>query len=254
MTAEERRMRKAKAQMDQSKSLGFRAVEELLKAQSTQSKLKRQCTMAHLKERSEEFRKEMLKNEEEEASKMNQLLLDHKKRMEKAMETSKKVNGEITEQLKSAHCVNTQVAKSMAELGISTRPTVSEWLKKKEDEKRNAMKSSLQSWQRTKSQRETAISLKQAITSHRALHHMAWSTKKDLIAQLQATKEPKPLQTQKIPSIKTKQSPEKPSIIKRQHAATVSGGCIRAMPIDYMKSSALLKHRSSKSLPGESSL
>lgn len=65
MSPEERRMRKAKgnstcighyfdgpctAQMDESKSLAFRAMEELLKAQNTRSKLTRQFTMAELRE------------------------------------------------------------------------------------------------------------------------------------------------------------------------------------------------------------
>ena len=44
---------------------------------------------------------------------------------------------------------------------------------------------------RTKQQREVAISLKQAITSHRALRHIAWGTKKELVAQIHATKKPK---------------------------------------------------------------
>lgn len=39
---------------------------------------------------------------------------------------------------------------------------------------------------RTKQQREVAISLKQAITSHRALHHIAWGTKKELLAKIHA--------------------------------------------------------------------
>ena len=49
--------------MDESKSLAFRAVEELLKAQNTQSQLKRQFVMAQLKEESEIRQKEIIKLE-----------------------------------------------------------------------------------------------------------------------------------------------------------------------------------------------
>ena len=51
------------AQMDGTKSLGYQAVEELLRAQATQSRLKRQFAMSSLKEECEQ-RKEKFLNEE----------------------------------------------------------------------------------------------------------------------------------------------------------------------------------------------
>lgn len=51
------------AQMDESKSLAFRAMEELLKAQSTQSQLKRQFVMAELRESITVKREQTLKQE-----------------------------------------------------------------------------------------------------------------------------------------------------------------------------------------------
>ena len=41
---------------------------------------------------------------------------------------------------------------------------------------------------RNREQRELAISLRQAVTTHRALHHAAWNTKKELTAQNDALK------------------------------------------------------------------
>ena len=46
----ERRLRKARAQMDMSKSAAFLAVEELIKAQETHMRLKRQFQEAKLEE------------------------------------------------------------------------------------------------------------------------------------------------------------------------------------------------------------
>ncbi len=51
------------AQMDCTKSLGYRAVEELLRAQTTQSRLKRQFMMSSLKEESEKKREQFFKEE-----------------------------------------------------------------------------------------------------------------------------------------------------------------------------------------------
>ena len=49
--------------MDETKSLGYRAVEELLKAQATQAQLKRQFAMSTLKEECEKRREKFLSEE-----------------------------------------------------------------------------------------------------------------------------------------------------------------------------------------------
>lgn len=79
MDSYQRRMRKAKgnykaryhriilypdiAQMDETKSLGYRAVEELMRAQTTQAHLRRQFVMSSLKEEHENERKQFLNEE-----------------------------------------------------------------------------------------------------------------------------------------------------------------------------------------------
>ena len=49
--------------MDETKSLGYRAVEELLRAQRTQAQLKRQFVMASVKEECEKRREKFLAEE-----------------------------------------------------------------------------------------------------------------------------------------------------------------------------------------------
>lgn len=49
--------------MDETKSLGYRAVEELIRAQTTQAQLKRQFVMSSLKEQSESTRKRFQNDE-----------------------------------------------------------------------------------------------------------------------------------------------------------------------------------------------
>ena len=49
--------------MDETKSLGYRAVEELIKAQSTQAQLKRHFVMANVKEECKERREKFLNQE-----------------------------------------------------------------------------------------------------------------------------------------------------------------------------------------------
>ena len=51
--------------MDETKSLGYRAVEELLRAQATQARLRRQFVMSSLKEDCEKRKEEFLKEEVE---------------------------------------------------------------------------------------------------------------------------------------------------------------------------------------------
>ena len=60
---------------------------------------------------------------------------------------------------------------------------------------------------RSKQQREMAISLKQAITSRRALQHVAWGVKKDLTAQMKALDKPRGTSTGVRPKTDTSLAP-----------------------------------------------
>lgn len=58
------------------------------------------------------------------------------------------MNRRVAEQLESAQKVNSEIAHSMSALGISSRPSVSEWLRRKEEEKKEQIKSKLHNWHR----------------------------------------------------------------------------------------------------------
>uniref|UniRef100_A0A1X7VBH3 Uncharacterized protein n=2 Tax=Amphimedon queenslandica TaxID=400682 RepID=A0A1X7VBH3_AMPQE len=282
MSPDERRMRKAKAQMDESKSLAFRAIEELLKAQNTRSQLTRRFVMAELKD-SLAARREKARNAEEKArAESEKLLAKYNEQMEKAAAQSEKMNSRVAEQINSARKINSEIAHSMSALGISSRPSVSEWLRKKDEEKKEQLKFKLHDWHKSREQRELAISLKQAVTTHRALHHAAWNTKKELTAQNDAlkkrelttggtTRHHKRAATTGGISLK---SPPPPSLLGHRQTVTqnlartrkvvstpsktiTTEGCIRATPIGFLKardtsplplSSGKLIRRSSDSL------
>ena len=76
----------------------------------------------------------------------------------------------------------------MSSMGINPRPTVAEWIKQKNNQKKTAMQEALMNWDRGKQARETAILLQQAITSQRAMKHAAWGAKMDINSKLKALK------------------------------------------------------------------
>ncbi len=68
----------------------------------------------------------------------------------------------------------------MAELGLSSRPTVAQWLTAKSKATKTSLQSTLIQWDRTKSDRQTALLLKQAVVSQRALKHASWGARKEM--------------------------------------------------------------------------
>ncbi len=51
-------------------------------------------------------------------------------------------------QLTEAHKQNQEICTAMTELGVNPRPTVSEWINKKQEQKRIQIKGTLQEWER----------------------------------------------------------------------------------------------------------
>ncbi len=101
----------------------------------------------------------------------------------------------IEEQLSLARNENDKLSSLMGEMGISPRPTVAQWIKAKDGQKKAGLQSSLINWDRTRDERTTAIVLQQTLTSQRALKHAAWGAKKDIsdrIKKLRDAYEPKP--------------------------------------------------------------
>ena len=99
------------------------------------------------------------------------------------------MNESIDAQLQEAHDENTKLSTIMADMGVSPRPTVSQWLQQKTIQKKSYLQDALINWDRTKEERNTAILLQQAITSQRALKHAAWGAKKDISARIKALRE-----------------------------------------------------------------
>ena len=98
------------------------------------------------------------------------------------------MNDTVEQRLKEAHAENAKLTQLMSSMGINPRPTVAEWIKQKNDQKKTAMQEALMNWDRGKQARETAILLQQAVTSQRAMKHAAWGAKKDINSKLTALK------------------------------------------------------------------
>ena len=73
---------------------------------------------------------------------------------------------------------NAMLNLTLQTLGVSTNPTVSEWIKQKHEQKAN-MQSTLISWDIHKSKREESIKMKQLLTSERATKYAAWDSEKN---------------------------------------------------------------------------
>ena len=76
-------------------------------------------------------------------------------------------------------------------LGIPPNPTVSEWIKRKEEERKAKLQSKLILWDIHKSKREQAIKMKQLLTSERATRHAAWETEKNIQQKIKHMKDRK---------------------------------------------------------------
>ena len=98
------------------------------------------------------------------------------------------MNDVIEQRLKAAHEENAKLTQLMNSMGINPRPTVAEWIKQKNNQKKTTVQEALINWDRGKQARETAILLQQTITSQRAMKHAAWDAKKDISSKLKELK------------------------------------------------------------------
>jgi len=90
------------------------------------------------------------------------------------------VNSKIDEVLETAATENAVFGTTLQALGISPKPSVSEWLKKKQEQKRAQLQTNLISWDIHKHRRDQTIKMKQTATLERATRHAAWETEKSI--------------------------------------------------------------------------
>lgn len=95
------------------------------------------------------------------------------------------ISSAIEDGLAAARDENMKLAALMADMGLSSRPTVAQWLQAKDKAKRTSLQSSLINWDRSREERHTSLLLQQARTSQRALRHAAWGVKKELSGRIQ---------------------------------------------------------------------
>eukprot|EP00731_Ephydatia_muelleri_P031647 Em0023g154a len=178
-----------KAQMDMTKSPGYLAAEELLRAQATHVKLSRQFQEARLKERLADMRADFSAQEAilRMASELESKKMDEK--VKAVREASKQVIETIDGQLALARAENGKISNIMAEMKIHPRPTVAQWLQQKEEQKKIALQTALMSWDIGKKKRDASILVHQMVTSQRALQHAAWGARKELMSKLRSMKE-----------------------------------------------------------------
>ena len=58
------------------------------------------------------------------------------------------MNKLIDRQLNEAHKQNQEITSAMSDLGVNPRPTVAEWIKRKQEQKRTQIKGTLEEWER----------------------------------------------------------------------------------------------------------
>jgi len=90
------------------------------------------------------------------------------------------INSKIDEVLETASNQNAILNHTLKAMGVSPKPTVSEWIKQKQEQKKTKVQNSLISWDIYKSRREEAIKMKQLLTYERATRHAAWETEKNI--------------------------------------------------------------------------
>ncbi len=93
---------------------------------------------------------------------------------------TQEVGSAIDAGLVAAREENAKLSSLMAELGLSSRPTVAQWLTAKNKATKTSLQSTLIQWDRMKSDRQTALLLKQAVVSQRALKHASWGARKEM--------------------------------------------------------------------------
>ena len=93
--------------------------------------------------------------------------------------------------LETATNQNIMLNVTLKTLGIPPNPTVSEWIKRKEEERKAKLQSKLILWDIHKSKREQAIKMRQLLTSERATRHAAWETEKNIQRKIKHMKDRK---------------------------------------------------------------
>ena len=93
--------------------------------------------------------------------------------------------------LETATNQNIMLNVTLKALGIPPNPTVSEWIKRKEEERKAKLQSKLILWDIHKSKREQAIKMRQLLTSERATRHAAWETEKNIQQKIKHMKDRK---------------------------------------------------------------
>lgn len=99
------------------------------------------------------------------------------------------MNAEIEIQLQQAREENDNLSTLMAHMGLSPRPTVAQWIKQKDAQKKAALQTRLINWDRARADRQTALLLQQAHISQRALRHAAWGAKKEISERIRKLKQ-----------------------------------------------------------------
>ena len=98
------------------------------------------------------------------------------------------MNEIVQHHLMEAHEDNAKLTQLMNTMGINPRPTIAEWIRQKNEQKKNTMREALIDWDNDENARETAIVIQQAIVSQRAMKHAAWGAKKDINSKLSVLK------------------------------------------------------------------
>ena len=105
------------------------------------------------------------------------------------------IHSKIDKMLGTATTQNAMLHFTLRTLGISPNPTVSEWIKQKQEQRKENLQSTLISWDVQKLKREGSIKMKQLLTSERAIKHAAWDSEKNIQQKIKSTRD------RRIPSI-----------------------------------------------------
>jgi len=99
------------------------------------------------------------------------------------------IHSKIGEVLEKITIKNSMLSFTLKSLGVSSNPTVSEWIKQKQGEKKANIQSNLIFWDIHKFKKEETIKLKQVLTSERAIQHAAWDSEKNIQQRIKSIKE-----------------------------------------------------------------
>ena len=100
--------------------------------------------------------------------------------------TLQTVHTGIEKLLETASNQNAKLNTTLTKMGVFPKPTVSEWLKDKQEQKKESFQKNLVFWDINKSRREETIKRKQILTLERASKHAAWETEKNIQQQIKS--------------------------------------------------------------------